>query len=34
MDKDRKIAFMNLKITGKPDDFKVGLGRDKGRKVM
>ncbi|HEY3403126.1 MAG TPA: AsmA-like C-terminal region-containing protein, partial [Ohtaekwangia sp.] len=30
--KDKKFAFMNLKITGTPDDFKVGLGKDKKRK--
>jgi hypothetical protein len=33
IDKDKKIAFMNLKITGTPDDFKVGLGRNKGKKL-
>lgn len=33
VDKDKKIAFMNLKVTGKPDNFQVGLGKDKkGRK--
>ncbi|MBT1698148.1 hypothetical protein KK083_14745 [Fulvivirgaceae bacterium PWU4] len=33
IDKDKKIAFMNLKVTGKPDNFQVGLGKDKkGRK--
>jgi hypothetical protein len=31
LDKDKKIAFMNLKVTGKPQDFKVGLGKDKTR---
>jgi hypothetical protein len=29
VDKDKKIAFMNLKLTGKPNNFKVGLGKDK-----
>jgi hypothetical protein len=24
---------MNLKVTGTPDDFKVGLGKDKARKL-
>jgi len=33
VDKDRKIAFINLKITGTPGDFKVGLGKDKGKKL-
>ncbi|MDR3711925.1 MAG: AsmA-like C-terminal region-containing protein [Puia sp.] len=28
-DKDKKIRFMNLKITGTPDDYKVGLGKAK-----
>jgi hypothetical protein len=28
VDKDKKIAFMNLKVTGTPDNFKVGLGKD------
>jgi hypothetical protein len=32
IDKDKKLAFMNLKITGTPDDFKVGLGKDKKKK--
>jgi hypothetical protein len=32
-DKDKKIAFMNLKVTGTPDDFKVGLGKDKNKPV-
>jgi len=26
-DKDKKIRFMNLKITGTPDDYKIGLGK-------
>ncbi len=29
LDKDKKIAFMNLKVVGKPEDFKVALGKDK-----
>jgi hypothetical protein len=31
MDKDKKIAFMNLKVTGTPSSYQVGLGRDKGK---
>jgi hypothetical protein len=34
IDKDRNIAFMNLKVTGKPGDFKVGLGKNKGKKML
>ncbi|HYG17775.1 MAG TPA: AsmA-like C-terminal region-containing protein, partial [Ohtaekwangia sp.] len=34
IDKDRNIAFMNLKVTGKPGNFKVGLGKDKGKKML
>jgi hypothetical protein len=32
-DKDKKIAFMNLKVTGTPTNFKVGLGKDKSKKL-
>lgn len=32
LDKDKNIAFMNLKVTGTPDDFKVGLGKDKSKR--
>jgi hypothetical protein len=28
-DKDKKIHFINLKITGTPDDYKMGLGKAK-----
>jgi hypothetical protein len=28
-DKDKKVRFMNLKITGTPDDYKVHLGKAK-----
>ena len=28
-DKDKKVRFMNLKITGTPDDYKVRLGKAK-----
>lgn len=28
-DKDKKIRFMNIKVTGTPDNFKVGLGKAK-----
>lgn len=31
---DKKIAFMNLRLTGTPDDFKVGLGKDKSKKAL
>jgi hypothetical protein len=28
-DKDKKIRFMNIKVTGTPDNFKIGLGKAK-----
>jgi hypothetical protein len=28
-DKDKKIRFVNVKVVGTPDDFKVSLGRSK-----
>ncbi|UYQ95656.1 hypothetical protein MKQ68_11135 [Chitinophaga horti] len=28
-DKDKKVRFMNVKVSGTPDDFKVGLGKSK-----
>jgi uncharacterized protein involved in outer membrane biogenesis len=28
-DKDKRVRFMNLKITGTPEDYKVGLGKAK-----
>jgi hypothetical protein len=28
-DKDKRIRFMNLTITGTPDNYKVGLGKKK-----
>jgi len=28
-DKDRRVHFINLKISGTPDDYKVGLGKAK-----
>jgi hypothetical protein len=34
VDKDKKIAFMNLKVSGTPDNFKVGLGKDKSKKLL
>jgi hypothetical protein len=34
VDKDKNIAFMNLKVTGTPDNFKVGLGREKAKKLL
>lgn len=30
-DKDKKTRFMNLRLTGTPNDFKIGLGKDKRR---
>jgi len=30
-DKDKKTRFMNLRVTGTPSDFKIGLGKDKRR---
>jgi hypothetical protein len=34
MDKDKRIAFMNLKVTGSPNgSFEVGLGKNKGKKL-
>jgi hypothetical protein len=33
VDKDKKIAFMNLKVTGTPKSFAVGLGKDKIKKL-
>ncbi|MDP4260286.1 MAG: AsmA-like C-terminal region-containing protein [Bacteroidota bacterium] len=29
-DKDKRVRFMNLRITGTPEDYKVGLGKAKG----
>ncbi|MEI9918915.1 MAG: AsmA-like C-terminal region-containing protein [Bacteroidota bacterium] len=29
-DKDKKIRFVRVKVTGTPDDFKVSLGKNKG----
>jgi hypothetical protein len=29
--KDKKTRFMNLRVTGTPENFKVGLGKDKSR---
>src|SRR5690606_16835310 len=35
IDKDKKIAFMNLKVTGTPNgEFEVGLGKDKRKKMF
>jgi hypothetical protein len=34
IDKDKKIAFMNLKLSGTPKNFKVGLGKDKTKKLL
>jgi hypothetical protein len=33
MDKNKKIALMNLKVMGKPEDFKVALGKYKNKKL-
>ncbi|WP_341836585.1 AsmA-like C-terminal region-containing protein [Chitinophaga pollutisoli] len=30
-DKDKKVRFMSIKVTGTPDDFKVGLGKAKSK---
>ncbi|WP_232825918.1 AsmA-like C-terminal region-containing protein [Chitinophaga alhagiae] len=30
-DKDKKTRFMSIKVTGTPDKYKVGLGKEKGR---
>ncbi|MGX5818736.1 hypothetical protein ACWKWU_11100 [Chitinophaga lutea] len=30
-DRNKKTRFMSLKVTGTPDNFKVGLGKAKGR---
>jgi len=32
-DKDRRVRFMNLKISGTPDNYKVGLGKAKNPKA-
>lgn len=32
LDKDKKIAFMNLRVAGTPAEFTVGLGKDKTRR--
>jgi hypothetical protein len=35
IDKDKKIAFMNLKVTGTPDgNYEVGLGKSKKKKLF
>ncbi|MBX2967179.1 MAG: hypothetical protein KF845_13625 [Cyclobacteriaceae bacterium] len=34
IDKDKKIAFMNLKLTGTPENYKIGLGKNKEKKVL
>ncbi|HVK47509.1 MAG TPA: AsmA-like C-terminal region-containing protein, partial [Pseudobacter sp.] len=31
-DKDKRVRFMNIKVTGTPDDYKIGLGKDKRKK--
>ncbi|MVT11744.1 AsmA family protein [Chitinophaga tropicalis] len=28
-DKDKKVRFMNIKVTGTPDNYKIGLGKAK-----
>ncbi|MCC5915852.1 MAG: AsmA family protein [Cryomorphaceae bacterium] len=33
-DADKRVKFLNLKISGNPDDFKVGLGKDKKPKSL
>jgi hypothetical protein len=34
VDKEKRIAFMNLKVTGTPDNYKIGLGKDKMKKML
>jgi hypothetical protein len=34
IDTEKKIAFMNLKLTGTPNNYKIGLGKDKARKLL
>ncbi len=29
-DKEKRVHFINLKVSGQPDDYKVGLGKAKG----
>jgi hypothetical protein len=31
-DKDKKIRFVSVKVVGTPEDFKVTLGKGKGKK--
>lgn len=31
-DIDKRVRFMNIRITGTPDDYKIGLGKDKRKK--
>lgn len=31
-DKDKRVRFMNIRISGTPDDYKIGLGKDKSKK--
>lgn len=28
-DTDKRVRFVNIKVTGTPDDYKIGLGKDK-----
>lgn len=30
-DRDKKVRFMSIKVTGTPEDFKVGLGKSKSK---
>ena len=32
MDKDKKVAFVNIRIVGNIDDYKITLGKDKRDK--
>lgn len=34
LDKERKAAFMNLKVTGTPDQYEVGLGKKVKKKSL
>lgn len=31
-DKDKKVRFVNVRVTGTPDDYKIGLGKEKKKK--
>ncbi|MCC5929735.1 MAG: AsmA family protein [Cyclobacteriaceae bacterium] len=33
-DRDRRVRFLNLRISGNPDDYKISLGRDRRQAVV